>query len=256
MFVAAYFCYLYNAPLPWIAATSGIGASLVATSVASWLLLLKKELADEVYALGIISTFVERNTDIPGGEWTKMIQNAKRRCNILGVALHGYIRDPDTEHAIKTCVANKVHVNILFLNPKSYHATLRNKEETRDTLHDITESIVHFWGIRNRLSPDEKRLLSLRTYEKTPTCSITWIDSHMVITNYIAPLDNVRAPGFIVRDASPTGLPSGLPIRLGLRLDKRCFFDIYADTFRNMLNESRELTQEDIDCFEGNFLKG
>lgn len=236
----------------WPAVMSSVGASLVATSIASWFVLRQPRAWEKIFAAGVTKVFLERDKDIPAAKWHEVIRGAKRECNILGIALHGWVEDTETEPAIKECVAKCVPIKILFLDPESNAAKIRQKEERarRDTIHEIAHAIKRFWEIREDLPDEQRERLDLRIYDNTPSCSIIWTNNQMVVTNYVVSVPNVRSPGCIISDISPS---TGLFVKL--RKDKRCLFDVYRDNFNTVFKASRELTKELVEKYKKEILK-
>lgn len=251
-FLGAYILHLLKIEAFVSIIVSSIGASLIATSIAAWLALRGSRFVEHIIAVGVISVFLERDKDIPATQWTELIRQAKRQCNILGIALHGWAEDEYTEPAIRECVAREVPIKILFLNPDSNAAMIRQQEESakRDTVHEIKHAITRFWEMKENLPPEQQNFLNLCIYDNTPSCSIIWTDKQMVVTNYVVSVPNVRSPGVIISDVSKS---IGLFVKL--KKDKRCLFDVYRDNFNTVLRASQELTRELVEKYKTDILK-
>ena len=244
VFALTYILYIQKVASFWPIIVGSVGASLVATSIASWLVTREPRSWEKICAAGVMSVFIDR-ARLPPGEWHQILLDAKRECNILGIALRVWIEDKQVKPAIKATLAKPVPIKVLFLDPMSETAKIRAGEERmRDSIHAIADSISRFWELRESLPGEQKERLDLRTYKNTPTCSIIWTDNQMIVTNYVVSADNVDSPGCVISDVSPS---TGLFVKL--RKDRRCLFDVYRDNFNRVLETSQQLTQEIVDRY-------
>lgn len=188
------------------AAVLAVGGSLLASAVFS-LVLAPRE--DWIYSLedyGVLQVFHDRLQAIDDDEWLHLLRSARNRYGVLGVANHGYVRQPvwrTYQHEIIEAVTQReVSVEFLWLDPDCDAAQVRDREEGRGTIRDIIDSILALWELRESLGaqPDAQRRLALKTYERTPTTAITWIDNHLIVTHYLATELNLHAPGILLED--------------------------------------------------------
>jgi hypothetical protein len=145
----------------------------------------------------------DRAREFDNDFWRSLIETAKHRFAVLGVANHGYLRSPEiraeTQEAILAAVERNVEVQILWLNPDSDLAQFREESEgERGTRADTVASIEFFWSLREQASDTERQRLNLAVHEAMPTCGITWSDDLIIVTHYLAKELNLASPGLVL----------------------------------------------------------
>jgi len=181
-----------------------LGTGVIASTLVAAIALEREDFAESVLELGIQEVFSDRARAFDNAFWRSLIETAKHRFAVLGVANHGYLRTPairqETETAILAALARGVEVRILWLNPESELATFREEsEEQRGTRDDTVASIEFFWRIRERAKPpDQRERLMLAEHEAMPTCGITWSDDLIIVTHYLAKELNLESPGLVL----------------------------------------------------------
>lgn len=196
-------CVLRGCPYR-AAVFSGIGGSLTAAAVVSWLGLVNSAANDESFleflALGIKRSYFHRNR-IDDGQWCKWLRETKKHCTLLGIAHHKWCGDGNFPDALRECLSHGVGVTFLFLNPGSEAAKLRTREDVRaarNTIQEIQDSIRFIWNLREQLPPRSKQRLMLYVYDSTPSSGTQWFDDFMVVTHYLAGFPNVTSPALLV----------------------------------------------------------
>jgi hypothetical protein len=132
-------------------------------------------------------------------------------------------------------------VRILFLNPESSAAELREIEENRKgkgrpTRQAIRRSIKAMWDFRNELPAGQKDRLRLYVYDATPSCGLMWIDQTMLVTHYLPGEPDVTSPALLI-----------MPPHGGI---EGSLYSVYARTVEDIVvNMSTELDDESIDRF-------
>ena len=218
-----------------------VGSSLMAASIAAYLSPLS-EAVYEVYerfrGLGIEDVYPSRD-EIPKKLWIEWLRSARRYCILLGIAHSGWRRDPDFRSALFDRLGSGVQVKVFFLDPTSSAAEFRNREdETRNTEREIRETIGFVWEFRAKLDKEHQKRLLLYVYNATPSCGLTWVDSFMVATHYLAGFANVSSPALLLK---PVGSPQG----------SRSLYDIYAENLQKLESQSStEIKEENI----GNYI--
>lgn len=258
---ASYGCLAKGWSTFWIAATGGVGASLIATSAAACWLLIRKELVEELYqnlhneftVRGVTSVFTNRENEIAEGRWSELIRSTKKggKCNILGIALGKWSTDSRTWDAIRECVAKEAEVTVLFLNPISFAATKRASEDRwRNTQQSIVHAMENFWRFRESLPDEHKERLSLMTYDTTPSCSIAWANGTMIVSHYIVAKDNRYSPGWELHDVSMSKNILRRLSRLPTGGGKQSLFDIYKENFEIIKRDSVRISETSINDYK------
>ncbi len=199
-------CGYYGHPY-WLTLLVGIGTSLIAAGIVTFLSPTNDEMYQDFLALGIREIWPSRR-DVPPDNWCRWLRGTSKSCMLLGVA-HGEWRNDDRfEPALQHCLEKgDVNVHILFLDPNSDLAKARAKEEQRDTPATIRTSIRIIWKeIRTRLDPEARDRLHLYVYDSTPSSGATWVDDFMIVTHYLAGYPNRTSPAFRVEDLGAESL--------------------------------------------------
>jgi Domain of unknown function (DUF5919) len=178
-----------------------IGTSLIAAALVTLLSPVSREVYQRFVRLGIQDVYPSRD-EIPKKRWILWLRGARHRCVILGIANNNWCRDGDFESALFDRLRSKVEVEVFFLNPLSIEVTTRAKEdEGRDTEETIRKSIEMLWRCKQKLASDSRvqERLKLYVYSATPSSGMTWVDSIMIVTHYLAGFANVTSPALIVK---------------------------------------------------------
>jgi hypothetical protein len=197
----------------WKESLYGVGSALVAAGLVA-ILTMESDIAqliapvaamkmgDTCRELGIREFFQDRSQ--MGDEfWSKLIEQAKDKYTVLGVASHRYISTAANRSTfselLRSAVTRGVDVTFYFLDPTSEYARLRNSEESRNTTREIVEAVEWLFGMKNELPAKGKAKLKLYTYVDLPTIGITRADNMFVIAHYLARELNAVAPGMILQ---------------------------------------------------------
>jgi hypothetical protein len=147
-----------------------------------------------------------------------------------------------------------VTVKILFLNPDSDSAKLREKEEggLRKTRDVIRESIEWTWKFRESLEPAVRNRLRIYVYDATPSCGLTWIDDYMIVTHYLARMPDVTSPAIRLQPAQiGTGGLYDVYVENVEKIETETSIELDDRNFRNFLpkpgNEAGNLAQQKSD---------
>lgn len=239
----------------------GAGASIIASVVLIVVAGKKEELAERVMKYGIKELFCNRLRDLDENFWTDFIASANQYVKILGVANHGYVTKSDgvvksnEKEALKKLIEKGVTVTILWLDPMSELARIRDEEEKRGTRTDAIKSILAFHKFRESLVNKNKKNLILKIYNATPTCGLTWVDESMVVTHYLSHTSNQSSPGFVLTNSRIDRLLSRLTRDNGhaalykmygdnLNEISRCSLSVDDGTLRNMKALLKKLPEE------------
>ena len=114
----------------WLSFLVGIGTSLIAAGLVTFLSPGSDDVYQQFLQLGIGQTWPSRR-EVPPRNWCNWLANATKHCTLLGVAHGEWRRDGDFEPALRRCLGKGVEVNILFLDPRSQMATERAREEQK-----------------------------------------------------------------------------------------------------------------------------
>lgn len=186
----------------WATALVGIGGSLIAASVVTYLSPISEEVYQKFISLGINDVYLSRQA-VVNSQWVSWVRTARRSCTLLGIAHGNWCRDSDFPNVISDRLRNRVEVKVLFLDPTSHAAQIRALEDRpRDTVSTIRESIKFMWDLKDGLDPEAKERFKLFVYSSTPSSGTTWIDSFMVVTHYLAGFANLTSPAFLVKPVS------------------------------------------------------
>ena len=228
-----------------------LGTGALASTVVAAIALEREDFAQTVLGLGIQEVFHDRALTFDNAFWNSLIETAKRRFAVLGCANHGYLRNQvireDTERAVVDAVRRDVEVEILWLDPESHLAHLREESEgSRRTRDETVESIEFFWAIRERLNDPERSRLRLAEHEAMPTCGITWSDDLIIVSHYLAQELNLESPGLVL------GPSLSLTDRLVERVRRSSMSlpkitEAYVANYRQIASSARPLTAERVD---------
>jgi hypothetical protein len=227
-----------------------LGTGVLTSTLVAAIALEREDFAQSVLGLGVQNVFADRSRTFDNQFWRWLIETAKHRFAVLGVANHGYLRNPligaETQKAIEEAVKRKVDVEILWLNPESDLARFREESEGERGLRDDTvRSIAFFWDLREGLQPPAKERLRLAEHNVMPTCGITWSDDVMIVTHYLARELNLESPGLVL------GPSMSLADRIVERArrsstDQPPLTEVYTANFRQIAASSTELTGERV----------
>lgn len=175
-----------------------IGSSIAAAAIVAYLSPVNEEAYQKFLSLGIEDVYTSRS-DVENRQWVRWLQQARRRCTLLGIAHGNWRRDADFASALLERLSHKVDVKIFLLDPTGAAAALRSHEDTgRNTKLEIQTSIRILWQIREGFPDDVKPPLKLYVYEATPSLGVTWIDDFMIATHYLAGAMNVTSPAVLL----------------------------------------------------------
>jgi hypothetical protein len=175
-----------------------VGSSIAAAAIVAYLSPVNEETYQKFLSLGIEGVYTSRS-DVENRQWVRWLQQARRRCILLGIAHGNWRRDADFAGALLERLTHKVEVKIFLLNPTGAAAALRSNEDTgRDTKIEIQTSIRILWQLREGLPEEVKPRLRLYVYEATPSLGVTWIDDFMIATHYLAGSMNVTSPAVLL----------------------------------------------------------
>lgn len=189
----------------WLTLLVGVGTSLIAAGLVTFLSPSTDDMYQQFLGLGIRQLWPSRR-DVPPDNWCTWLRTARKHCILLGVAHGEWRRDDKFLPALNTCLAQGVKVKMLFLDPTSELAGIRAREEQRDTPRIIGESIRIIWEMRTEIDERFRDNLILYVYNATPSSGTTWVDSRMVITHYLAGYPNRTSPAFLVEDVGGDSL--------------------------------------------------
>ncbi len=180
-----------------------IGTGVLTSTIVAAIALEREDFTQTVLGLGVQDVFADRSKMFDNQFWNWLIETASNRYAVLGVANHGYLRNPliraDTEKAIREAVTRKVDVEFLWLDPESELARFREESEGERGLRDDTvKSIEFFWALREGLDGPAKECLRLAEHKAMPTCGITWSDDVIIVTHYLARELNLESPGLVL----------------------------------------------------------
>lgn len=193
------------------AALLGVGTSLLATWIASYVLNIQEYLRQGPIDYGLVGVWADRKGRQPADQqpinWVAEVRKTEDRCVLLGVSLSGFsIDDREDFKNVVTALTSRVKFDILLLDPNSGVAALRAEEEKllgEDTDGRIRRSIKAFWEIRESLPADRRGNLRLFVYGEVPTFSLVWIDRFMIVTHYLPATRNANSPAYALWDMKP-----------------------------------------------------
>ena len=241
---------VFESSEPWDLVLIGAGGSLIAASVYAFLSVARDNFVNTVLRMGIRDLFDDRYKDLGDSEWEPYLQGAKDHYKILGVANHGYLHSESSKQRygglFQSAARRDVEVELLWLKPDSILAAIRDEEEGRASRADAIKSMRWFWELRGELDPAHQNNFSLKEYELTPTCGITWIDDEIVVTHYLAKKLNLHAPGLIIT-TRPGWWPWARPAVFGRETD---LGRKYSDNYTEIAQSAQPLTAERIEELE------
>lgn len=213
----------------------GIGSSAIAAGIVAFLSPFYELAYRRFVSLGIQNSWPSRKA-VPKRNWVNWLQAANNTCTLLGIAHGNWCLDERFEAALRDRLKHGVTVKILFLNPNSESAKLREKEEggLRKTRAIIRESIAWVWKFRESLESGVKSRLRIYVYEATASCGLTWIDDYMIVTHYLAWTPDWTSPAIRLQ---PAQIGTG-----GL-------YDVYAETVEKITENSTELDDRNFPEF-------
>lgn len=181
-----------------------VATSLIAAVVVAAFALEREAFAQTLLDLGVNRVFRDRKREFDDEFWAALVKGAREHYRVLGTANHGYWHDEQTRMDTRTTlhdaiVKRKVEVEFLFLTPDSDLCHHRETEEKRDTGKDTLLSLRYFWEFRASLPAPDQGRLTLKEYDVTPSCGITWADDILVVTHYLAGRNNLGSPGLLLR---------------------------------------------------------
>lgn len=230
----------------------GLGSSLIASYVFARFALVPDELTESMMALGVREIFSDRRRDLRDDFWLELLQNAKHYYQVLGTANSGYAGDQPRRDkfgpAFLAAVRRNVVVTIIWLDPESTVAQIRDQEEGRATRLDTVNSIIWFWECREGLSVPERERLRLLLHGETPTCGVTWVDEQVVVINYLARTLNLEAPGMLLsttRHRWPV-----LHRLIGATPAEGALATSYTNNLRDVEARSRPINARDVERLE------
>jgi hypothetical protein len=184
-----------------------VGGGVVAAAGYDGVTRIRHDKWYEINRSGLLDVFENRKNAFKDQDWVEKVRGATKTFRVLGVANHGYVRSEarktETENAFRKCLSRKdVEVSILWLDPRTDHAVIRERQEGRSTRADIVRAIVAFWEIRSRLPADAQARMHFSVYAATPSLGITWHDEELVVTHYLEVETNLNSPGLILTEAA------------------------------------------------------
>src|ERR1700754_1739699 len=91
-----------------------LGTGVLASTVVAAIALEREDFAQTVLGFGVQEVFADRSLTFDNHFWNWLINTTSHRYGVLGVANHGYLRNPliraDTEKAIVDAIARRVNV--------------------------------------------------------------------------------------------------------------------------------------------------
>jgi hypothetical protein len=213
----------------------GIGSSAIAAGIVGFLSPFYEIAYRRFVSLGIQNSWPSRRA-VRKRNWVDWLQAANEKCTLLGIAHGNWVLDERFEASLRDRLKHGVAVKILFLNPNSDSAELREREEggLRKTRDVIRESIEWVWKFREGLEPAVRDRLRVFAYEATASCGLTWIDDYMIVTHYLAWTPDVTSPAIRLQ---PAQIGTG-----GL-------YDVYAETVEKIIENSTELDDRNFQEF-------
>lgn len=213
----------------------GLGTALISAAIIAFIAvetdLFQLVHVNQVRALGIDRGFTDRR-NLGDDFWLRLVNSARRRYDIVGVANHGYLGTAESrnrfEEAFRGALARKrMRMCIYFLNPESQYSIDREAEEQhRHTRVDTVDAMQWFRQLQLELEGDHRDRLQLFEYQATPSCGITRSDDQLVVTLYVAGRLNLRAPGLILNEGH------------------RGLSGVYAEQFEEIKDRSSGITAE------------
>lgn len=232
----------------WATVLYGVGTSLIAAAVFARFALVSDELSDELMRLGVQDVFADRRKALRDEFWEKLIRGSRHHYFVLGVANNGYAGDQPRRDRYKPAfleaVRQRVEVTIIWLDPETDIARIRDAEEQRATRKDTVDSILWFWGLAQELNDSERARFKLLLHQDTPTCGVTWADDRVVVTNYLAGRLNLEAPGMILSTATTRW--SGVHRLLGVTPSEAELATSYTNNLREVEGRSEVIDQHRI----------
>jgi len=218
----------------------GIGASLVAAAVVAALSPFSEAAYRRFISLGIDEVWPSRQA-IDKRNWVDWLAGAKHECTLMGIAHGEWCKDQRFPGYLKDRLQGGVRVKMLFLDPTKEAAELREQEEERQKIRDIStrdairQSIKFMWDFRKELGAVERNRLRFYVYNATPSCGLTLVDDFMIVTHYLAGLPNRTSPALLVR-----------PPQVGM---EKSLYAIYLENVNNVEALSIELDERNIERF-------
>jgi hypothetical protein len=226
-----------------------VGGAMVAAFLIALISLSRDDLLDRLFRQGVVEVFPSRVARCHDEYWRRLLERVSREYRVLGVANHGYTGTAQKrtryEHLIRAAVERGVTVELLWLSPTAPVAPLREQEEGRATRADTVNSIVFFWGMRDRLGPLLRDRLVLREHEHVPSCGLTRADDTLTVTHYVPGQDNLDSPGWILTTTPYPFYRRALAFvtRQDLSAD---LVEVYLNTYSEVEANSTEITQERV----------
>lgn len=225
----------------------GVGAAVIAAAIFAYLSPFNEPAFRRFLSLGIEDFWSSRNI-IDDWYWVDRVHGAEQKCTLLGIA-HGKWCDDERFHpTLRERLNHGVVIKMLFLNPESSGAKLRESEERRNgkgrsTTEVIKKSIEAMWEFRKGLEAGQRDRLRLYVYDATPSCGLMWIDQTMLVTHYLPGESDLTSPALLI-----------MPPQGGI---EGSLYNVYAKTVEDILdNMSTELDDGSIDRFLPQASKG
>ncbi len=247
--VGAIFCLVgaqYGVSKAPGAVLAGVGTGLVSAAAYAKITGLRSELADRLINQGIDDVFENRSRDFSDDDWSQLLQSARTHYRVLGTANHGYLRNQptadQTEEDLRGAAQRGVSIQVLWLDPRSTQAAIRDSQEQRDTIADTARSIVWFCGVRERMPSSVRGKLEFLLYDDIPSCGITWADEQLVVSHYLAASLNLDSPGLVLR--APALRVGRLRMHVG---PVPALTRLYEQHYKQVLASAEELTTEQVE---------
>jgi hypothetical protein len=185
---------------PWSSVLVGVGGSVLATVLVGFL----GPDGDEVYQAFLrlgVREFYSSRKGVPDDRWVTWLREAQQHFIQLGQSNGNWCKDHGFPAALLERVRAGVEVEFFFLDPTGDAAKVRSKEDRTkvDPLRTRTKaSIREVWRIRQELPEGIRERLKLYVYNATPSLGLTWWDTTMTVTHYLAGLENLTSPALRV----------------------------------------------------------
>lgn len=210
----------------------GIGSSILAAVIVAYLSPASESGYRKFVSFGIVDMWSSRNAL---KDWVHWLERTSEHCVLFGIAHGGWCHDDQFEAALKERVRHGVTFRILFLNPNSEAAEIREREENRLTRDKIRQSILKMWNIRKGIPAGQKEQVRIFVYDATASCGLTWTDQEMLVTHYLAGLPDETSPALLLKRPA-----------VGM---ERSLYDVYAENLEKIVLKSRLLDEQNIQEF-------
>ncbi len=185
---------------------SAVGASLVATGVAGWVLFLwvilnegRSKRAELVSNLGLVDAFPARASQIKN-EYDTRLAHANEAIDVLGFGLRHLRQDYEADFEKWAASAR---VRILLLNPE---APTKNKSfakqrdlEEGNSPTTISDDVKQFLQATESLWSDPSSGFAVRLYSALPSVNIFRVDNELFWGPYLIGKQSRNTPTLVVR---------------------------------------------------------